>query len=114
MVVWVKKNIYMYFLLCEAKDEYVEKPLIPTVKYSRGSGMLGACLSSKGPGNFLRMQGIMRHRRTFLSWPSQSPDLNPVKDLRGEVRVHHPRTLDHIAKLHQEEWTKICLSMSTL
>ncbi|KAI4880130.1 hypothetical protein NFI96_020379, partial [Prochilodus magdalenae] len=39
--------------------KYAEKHLMPTVKYGGGSVMLWACFSSKGPGNLVRVHGIM-------------------------------------------------------
>ena len=38
---------------------YNENNLIPTVKYGGGSIILWGCFSSKGPGNLVRVHGIM-------------------------------------------------------
>ena len=123
--------------------------------------MLWGCFSSKGPGNLVRVHGIMNalnyqdilnknlmasarklkmgrhwvfqqdndpkhvakstqkwfssHKLKVLPWPSQSPDLNPIENLWGELkrRVHErgPRTLDDLERLCKEEWSKIPLSV---
>ena len=145
----------------KTKDEYAKKHLMPNVKYRGGSVMLWACFSSKGPGNLVRVHGIMTalnyqdilnknlmasarklkmgrhwvfqqdndpkhvakstqkwfssHKLKVLPWPSQSPDLNPIENLWGELkrRVHKrgPRTLDDLERLCKEEWSKIPLSV---
>ena len=41
------------------KEIHAEKYLIPTVKYGGGSLMLWGCFSSKGPGQLVRIHGIM-------------------------------------------------------
>ena len=38
---------------------YTENNLIPTVKYGGGSVILWGCFSSKGPGNLVRVHGII-------------------------------------------------------
>ena len=137
------------------------KSTFTTVKYGGGSVMLWGCFSSKGPGNLVRVHGIMNalnyqdilnknlmasarklkmgrhwvfqqdndpkhvakstqkwfssHKLKVLPWPSQSPDLNPIENLWGELkrRVHErgPRTLDDLERLCKEEWSKIPLSV---
>uniref|UniRef100_A0AAY5KGU3 Transposase Tc1-like domain-containing protein n=1 Tax=Esox lucius TaxID=8010 RepID=A0AAY5KGU3_ESOLU len=46
-----------------------------------------------------------------LKWPSQSPDLNPVKNLWRELKVRiaqrQPRNLKDLEKVCMEEWAKI-------
>ncbi|CDQ68262.1 unnamed protein product [Oncorhynchus mykiss] len=45
-----------------------------------------------------------------VKWPSQSPDLNPIEDLRAElkkrVRARRPTNLTQLHQLYQEEWAK--------
>ena len=46
-----------------------------------------------------------------LEVPSQSPDLNPIENLRAElkkcVRARRPTNLTHLHQLSQEEWARI-------
>jgi transposase len=46
-----------------------------------------------------------------LEWPSQSPDLNPIKDLWAElkkcVRASRPTNLTQLHQHCQDEWAKI-------
>ena len=46
-----------------------------------------------------------------LEWPSQSPDLNPVKNLRYDLKIAvHQRNPSKLKELEQfclEEWAKI-------
>ena len=55
------------------------------------------------------------HRIKLLPWPSQSPDLNPIENLWGElkrrVQKRGPRSLDDLERLCNEEWSKIPLSV---
>ncbi|KAK3515377.1 hypothetical protein QTP70_018730, partial [Hemibagrus guttatus] len=50
-------NKHSKWVWCKTKDEYAEKHLMPTVKYSGGSVMLWDCFSSKGPGNLVSIMG---------------------------------------------------------
>lgn len=51
------------------------------------------------------------HRIKLLQWPSQSPDLNPIENLCGELkrRVHkwRPRTLKDLESFSMEKWSQI-------
>ena len=42
-----------------------------------------------------------------LEWPSQSPDLNPIKNLKRRVAKRQPRNLKDLERICEEEWTKI-------
>ena len=43
-----------------------------------------------------------------LEWPSQSPDLNPIENLRAELKKHlrarRPTNLTQLHQLHQKKW----------
>jgi hypothetical protein len=46
-----------------------------------------------------------------MEWPSQSPDLNPVKmlwvDLKRAVHARKPSNMTQLNQYCKEEWTKI-------
>ena len=46
-----------------------------------------------------------------LKWPSQSPDINPIKNLWRELKLQvakqEPRSLKDLERICKEEWTKI-------
>ena len=48
---------------------------------------------------------------TVLEWPSQSPDLYPIKNLWRELKLRvakrQPQELKDLEKICKEEWTKI-------
>ena len=48
---------------------------------------------------------------SVLEWPSQSPDLNPIKNLRKtlKLRVHarDPKDIKELKKVCEEEWLKL-------
>ena len=48
-----------------------------------------------------------------LNWPSQSPDLNPIKNLWNslKVKVHkrNPQNIKQLEELCKEEWGKVTL-----
>ena len=46
-----------------------------------------------------------------LEWPSQSPDLNPIEHLWGDVKIalqqHTPSNLRELERICREEWEKL-------
>ena len=129
----------------------------PTVKHGRASIMLWGCFSASGPGNLVKVDGIMKKEQyikileqnikqsadklrlgeqwrfqqdndpkhtaklvkawflkndvSILEWPSQSPDLNPIKNLRRELKkrvmARKPSNIKNLETFAKEEWAKI-------
>jgi tRNA A37 threonylcarbamoyladenosine biosynthesis protein TsaE len=54
--------------------------------------------------------GFKDNKVKVFEWPSQNPDLNPIKDLWAElkkrVRARRPTNLTQLHQLCQEEWLK--------
>ena len=130
---------------------------VPTVKHGRASIMLWGCFSASGPGNLVKVDGIMKKEQyikileqnikqsadklrlgqqwrfqqdidpkhtaklvkawflkndvSVLEWPSQSPDLNPIKNLRRELKkrvmARKPSNIKNLETFAKEEWAKI-------
>ena len=53
----------------------------------------------------------MQESLNVLEWPSQSPDLNPIKhlwrDLKIAVQRHSPTNLTELERISREEWEKL-------
>lgn len=136
---------------------FLEKHLLPTVKFGGGSVMLWGCVASAGTGNLVKVEGRMdstqyqqildnnvqesvtklklrrswvfqqdndpkhcskstkafmqRNNYNVLEWPSQSPDLNIIENLWGDLKraVHarHPSNLTELEMYCKEEWSKL-------
>ena len=54
---------------------------------------------------------LKRKHIKVLGWPSQSPDLNPIKnlwrELKHRVAKRQPRNRRDLERICKEEWTKI-------
>ena len=144
--VWRKEN-----------EAFKEKNTIATVKHGGGSLMLWGCVSYKGPGNLVKIEGKLnaqgfqeilqnnlqdsarnlsmgrnwilqqdndpkhtaksvqawfkQKKIKVLEWPSQSPDLNIIEavwgDLKRAVHTRRPANLAELEAFCHEEWAKI-------
>lgn len=138
-------------------NAYDEKNTIPTVKHGGGSLMFWGCVSYKGTGNLVKVEGKMnaasyqkileenlhssarnlrmgrtwtfqhdndpkhkakstcqwlqQHKVKVLEWPSQSPDLNIIEplwgDLKRAVHARQPKNLQALEAFCQEEWAAL-------
>ena len=56
-------------------------------------------------------QWFKTHKMKVLEWPSQSPDLNPIEmlwgDLKRAVHERHPSNLEELRRWCEVEWAKI-------
>ena len=55
-------------------------------------------------------QGLWDKSLNVLEWPSQSPDMNPIKqlwrDLKTAVQQRSPSNLTELERIYREEWEK--------
>ncbi len=55
-------------------------------------------------------KGVAQKHIKVLEWPSQSPDLNPIKngrELKVRVAKRQPQNLNDLERICKEEWDKI-------
>ena len=81
--------------------------------------MLWGCFSVAGTGRLVRIEAEMNvakyreilDENLFLEWPSQSPDLNPIKHLRRDLKIaeqqRSPTNLTALERICREEWEKL-------
>ena len=53
-----------WHILCQIRDGYKEKHLLPTLKYDGGSVMLLGCFAASGPGALVKINGIMNSAKS--------------------------------------------------
>ena len=63
------------------------------------------------------LEWLRNKRLNVLEWPSQSPDLNPLKnlwhDLKIAVHQRSPRNLTELEQFYTEEWASIAMLVET-
>ncbi|XP_065650594.1 uncharacterized protein LOC101237623 isoform X2 [Hydra vulgaris] len=84
-------------------------PLVtqPTVKHDKKVNVWG-CFTSADVGRLYKIPGIMD---TVLSWPAQSPDLNPIKNLWSildhGIKTRAPKNEKELFQILQNQWKNI-------
>ncbi|KAF2348539.1 hypothetical protein FHG87_020706 [Trinorchestia longiramus] len=99
----------------QQNEEYKPKCTISTVKFGGGSIMVWGCFISSG-GNSKRtadetMDWLRMKKINILEWPSQSPDMNPIKNLWRELKLkiqkRGPNNITNLKEIFIEEWNKV-------
>uniref|UniRef100_A0AAY5L038 Transposase Tc1-like domain-containing protein n=1 Tax=Esox lucius TaxID=8010 RepID=A0AAY5L038_ESOLU len=90
--------------------EILANNLLPSVRALKmGSG--GVFQHDNDPKCRATKEWLRKKHLKVLEWPSQSPDLNPIENIWGELKVciaqRQPRNLKDLEKVCMEEWVKI-------